>query len=360
MAEFGAVFTNQAEASAHIQFIYDEASGRVIYVNPAYEQVLYGSREHVNEELPDLLARLHPDDKAYLAHYLKLWRRGQMPDEVELRLQRPKQPDQWLCLTPHWEQTGAGTALLAGTLRDISVDKRYQQHADAFNTRKNATLEILSHDLSSTFVMVQQISSFLREEVPVEGHAADLLQALETTSQQSLHMIRELVNIEFLESANIDLKRERVEVGAALDPALEELQRRQDLLGHRFEYELPAEPVYAYLDVNKFTQVLNNLVGNAIKFTPDGGRITVQVEPGPDFVRIRVMDKGIGIPAELQPYLFERFTKARRVGLWGEEATGLGLVLCKTIVDWHQGTITVFSTEGQGTTFMIELPRASA
>nr|WP_230688124.1 ATP-binding protein [Hymenobacter jeongseonensis] len=171
-------------------------------------------------------------------------------------------------------------------------------------------------------------------------------------------MIRDLINLEFLASANTDLKRDRIEVGAALRAPLEDLQREQDLLGHPFAYTLPAEPVYARLDVNKITQVLTNLVSNAIKFTPDGKRVAVRVEAAAGSVRIHVSDEGIGIPVALQPYLFERFTKARRAGLRGEQTTGLGLAICKTIVEWHQGTLRVYSTEGQGTTFTVEIPQA--
>ena len=75
-------------------------------------------------------------------------------------------------------------------------------------------------------------------------------------------------------------------------------------------------------------------------------------------MRIRVRDNGIGIPLDLQPVLFEPFTKARRPGLRGEPSTGLGLVLCKTIVEWHRGTLEMVSTEGQGTTFTIEIPQS--
>jgi two-component system sensor histidine kinase VicK len=362
MTDFAAVFLGQAEASAHVQFIYDVAAGRVAYVNPAYETLLGGRRDHVNDELPGLLARLHPDDHAYLAHCWQLWLRGRLSDEVELRLRppgEPDQPEQWLCLTPHCQQPASGAPVLAGSLRDISTAKRYQHNSENFNTRKNAVLEILSHDLSSTFVMVQQISGYLREEAAAgQSRTDDLLRLLERTSQQSLHMIRELVNLEFLTSANTDLKRDRVDVGAALAPPLEELQQRQALLGHRFEYALPDQPVYAELDVNKIQQVLTNLISNAVKFTPDGGRIDVQVEPCEGCVRIHVRDEGIGIPAHLQPHLFERFTKARRPGLRGEDTTGLGLMLCKTIVDWHGGTLTLDSIEGRGTTVTVELPQA--
>jgi two-component system sensor histidine kinase VicK len=360
MPDFTTLFEEQAAASPHVQFVYDVAAGRVIFINTAYEQVLHGTCAGVNEELPGLLARLHPDDQVYLRQYWRLWVQGRFWDEVELRLLVPNKPDQWLCLTPFYYQKATGPALLAGTLRDISVSKHYQQNADTFNTRKNAILEILSHDLAGAFGLVQQIGEYLSEEVqaPADSQVHKLLGVLETTSASSLKMIRDLVDIEFLTSANTDLKRERVEVGAALREALEQLQRGQPVLSYQFAYSLPSEPVYANLDVNKFMQVINNLVSNAFKFTPDGGRVEVEVVPCPGCVQVHIRDTGIGIPAALQPVLFERFTKARRPGLRGEPTTGLGLVLCKTIVEWHQGTLSVVSVEGQGSTFTVEIPQA--
>lgn len=362
MPDLATLFKNQAEASAHVQFVYDLAAGRVIFVNRAYEDALHGTCAGVNEELPGLLDRLHPDDRTYLAYCWKLWVKGRLTDEVEVRLLVPNEPDQWWCLTPYREQEGTGPALLAGTLRNISVSKHYQQNADNFNSRKNAILEILSHDLSGSFALVQQIATYLLEEVqaPAESPMHRMLGVLEATSHTSLKMIRDLVDIEFLTSANSDLKRERVEVGAVLREVLEQLQRGQVVLGHRFDYQLPSEPVYANLDVNKFTQIVNNLVSNAFKFTPDGGHVTVEVVPGDGRVRIHVRDTGIGIPEKLHPVLFDRFTKARRPGLRGEPTTGLGLVLCKTITEWHEGTISFVSAEGQGTTFTVDIPQATA
>ena len=360
MVDFADLFLDQAEASTHVQFVYDLAAGRIVFINAAYEQVFQGTRSLVNAELPDLLQRLHPDDQAYLAHYWARWVQGPPANEVEVRLLHEGQPHQWFCLTPYYQQDAQGRVLLGGTLRDTSVMKRYQENSDLFNSRKNATLEILSHDLSGTFIMVQQIAQFLREEVtsPLNSRVPEMLSVLETTSLDSVRMIRELINLEFLTSANTDLKVDRVDVGAVLRVPLDQLQTGQRLLGHEFTYSLPVEPVYANIDVNKFTQVLINLVGNAFKFTPDAGQVVVHIESGPNVVRIHVVDDGIGIPLDLQPYLFERFTKARRSGLRGEATIGLGLALCKTIVEWHHGRIFVVSQEGQGSTFTIEIPRA--
>ncbi len=360
MPDFAEFFQDQAEASAHVQFVYDLTAGRLVFINAAYEQVFQGTRGLVNAELPDLLQRLHPDDQAYLAHYWARWVQGQPANEVEVRLLHEGQPHQWFCLTPSYQQDARGRVLLGGTLRDTSVLKRYQENADLFNSRKNATLEILSHDLSGAFIMVQQIALFLREEItaPLNSRVPEMLSVLENTSRDSVKMIRELINLEFLTSTNTDLKVDRVDVGTVLRVPLDQLQTGQRLLGHEFAYTLPAAPVYANIDVNKFTQVLINLVSNAFKFTPDAGHVAVHIESGPGVVRIQVVDDGIGIPSAMQPYLFERFTKARRPGLRGEATTGLGLALCKTIVEWHHGHISVASQEGQGSTFTIEIPRA--
>ncbi|MDQ2771284.1 MAG: ATP-binding protein [Bacteroidota bacterium] len=359
MPDYTVLFARQAVASAHVQFVYDLAAGQAVFVNEAYRHVLHGNPDAVNAELPALLARLHPDDRPRLAEYWAQWGQGAAHDEVEFRLRHPNAPDQWFCLTPFQEREANGAVWLVGSLRDVSISKRYQANADLFNSRKNATLEILSHDLSGAFIMVQQIAEFLREEVkaPANPEVTSMLRTLETTSRDSVKMIRDFINLEFLTSANSDLKRDRVDVGAVLREPLDQLQSNSGL-AHHFTYSLPAAPLYANLDVNKFTQVLLNLVSNALKFTPDAGHVSVAVEPGPGSVRILVRDDGVGIPLELQALLFEPFTKARRPGLRGEPSTGLGLVLCKTIVDWHRGTLEVISAEGEGTTFIIEIPQS--
>ena len=359
MPDYTTLFTRQALASPHVQFVYDLTAGQVVFVNEAYRQVLHGNSDGVNSELPALFSRLHPDDRPRLADYWMRWCQGAVHDEVEFRLRHPDALDQWFCLTPFQEQDADGAVWLVGSLRDISVMKRYQANADLFNSRKNATLEILSHDLSSAFILVQQIAEFLREEVqaPVNSEVTAMLRTLETTSRDSVKMIRDFIDLEFLTSANSDLKRDRVDVGAVLREPLDQLKSNSGL-AHHFAYTLPTAPLYANLDVNKFTQVLLNLVSNALKFTPDAGHVSVAVEPGPGSVRIHVRDDGVGIPLALQPLLFEPFTKARRAGLRGEPSTGLGLTLCKTIVEWHRGTLEVVSVVGEGTAFTIEIPQS--
>jgi two-component system sensor histidine kinase VicK len=361
MLEPASFFLDQAVASPHVYFIYDLATQRVTYVNEAYEHLLQGHRDAVNEELPDLLARLHPDDLPLLQRYWQLWTQGRLHDEIEVRL-RPTpttdEPIQWLCVAPHWQQDASGQASLGGTIRDITRLKLQQNTTNKFTSKKNTVLEILSHDLAGSFVMVQQLTGYVRDALGDHANpqVPEMLNMVLDTSQRSVKLIHDLVNQEFLETTEIPLRRERVDLRERIMQALEPAQYLKGSETQHLQVELPPEPVYAEVDIDKYLQVMGNLMLNAYKFTPDGGHITIRLEALPNTVRLTVADDGIGIPAELQPRLFERFTPARRKGLRGEPTTGLGLLLCKTIVELHGGTLSMESAEGEGSTFTVEIP----
>ena len=138
---------------------------------------------------------------------------------------------------------------------------------------------------------------------------------------------------------------------------MEEYQTTQQLTGKTFHFLPGSDKLYLELDDFKFMQVSNNLISNAIKFTPDGGEITVALEEKEDRVLIRVADTGIGIPEKFHATLFDKFTRARRTGIKGEPSVGLGMSIIKTIVEWHQGKIWFESRENKGTTFFIEVPK---
>lgn len=361
MIDLASLFLAQVETSTQVQFVYDIEASRVIFVNRAYEEVLFGTDAGVNAELPALLARIHPDDRGYLAEHWTRWVQGGQLSEINVRLQRENESAQWFAAIPYYHPaTATAGPLLVCTLHDISAAKHHQANSDLFNSRKNVTLEVLSHDASGAFIMIEQLAQYLREELPgvVKPEVGQMLKMLENTSRESVKMIRDLIRLEFVAAVATNLKIDRVDLGEVLRGPLEQLHIGYELLGHHFAYTLPAEAVYVNLDVSKFTQVVINLVSNAMKFTRDEGHVEVSVVGLSDRVRVEISDDGIGIPAAMLPYLFERFTRARRLGLRGEETVGLGLSLCKTIVEWHDGTLSVASTEGEGSVFTVELPLA--
>ena len=120
--------------------------------------------------------------------------------------------------------------------------------------------------------------------------------------------------------------------------------------------DLPAEPLIIAFDKEKLRRVLGNIVGNAVKFTNEGGTISVNVTRKDNQVQISIKDNGIGIPEQLLPELFGMFTSAKRLGTSGEQSIGLGLSISKQIVEAHGGKIWAESKENNGSTFYVLLP----
>jgi len=149
------------------------------------------------------------------------------------------------------------------------------------------------------------------------------------------------------------LNRESVDLPALIRHEVELIQSRTDR--HNVRIETPSSPVACLCDTKRFAQVLQNLLENAVKYSPDGGEIVVRLEENQTEIIISITDCGVGIAPQDLPRLFERYYRAGD----GEQASGLGLGLyiARMIVEAHGGRIWAESTLGQGSTFTIALPR---
>ena len=348
--------------SQAVQFVYHLAERRVCYVSDAYAHVFGDPAAHVNEDLPHWLRRLHPDDWQLLRQRLGTMQSEDLVENVELRVAQPNGETQWLSLGACQVQAPDGQRYLTGQVTDITEGKVNGINAEKFNTKKNATLEILAHDLAGPLTLLQQLTNHLSEEVQAEQNPAvqELLTLMRQTCARGVGLVRDFVDNEFLESASVRLHLTRTDLVPWVGNLLEEYQRQQTHLHLHLDYNAPDQPLYAQVDVNKFQQVVNNVLSNALKFTRDGGHITVRLRPQDEQVVLTITDTGVGIPAHLLPVLFDKFTKARRPGLRGEHTTGLGMSVIQTLMQLHQGNIRVTSQEGQGTTVRLELPKLPA
>ncbi|WP_303309494.1 PAS domain-containing sensor histidine kinase [Hymenobacter sp. BT730] len=360
------LFATLAAHDSVVYFCYRPADKQVLYVSDAYERELGGHVDKVNEELPHWLNLLHPDDRPYLTDCIHHAATGQLAEDVNLRLLNPDGSLRWLCLSaigyvPDGAEATNGL-LISGHVRDTTSSRNVLEVARRYQSKKNSMLEILSHDLASPLVLAQQMADYIAEKVEglQDARLNAMISEMRIACQEGVSLIRDFVDQEFLDSSNVDVHLERLDLVERLNILLQNYQHREYAAGHHFQFQASHPSIYADIDENKFMQVLNNLLGNAIKFTPDGGFLSVTIAQQPTRVLLTVADTGIGIPVELQPELFERFTRARRPGLRGEKTTGLGMSIIKTIVELHDGRIWVESAEGQGTTFFIELPLPKA
>jgi signal transduction histidine kinase len=232
-------------------------------------------------------------------------------------------------------------------------------YAEKINARKNAMLAVLAHDLKEPVAVINMMASAIKGNAAVAGNTAILnnIQVIEDLCARNITLIKDLMQQEFLESPEIGLRKERLDMVKSVGDIVKQYQDSESVIVKQFVFKHDKEQVYAVLDMLKIAQCVNNLIINAIKFTHPGGLIEVTLSEQTDTVQLAVSDNGIGIPEDLKPYLFEHRTSAHRQGLRGEEGAGIGLSIIRLLVELHGGKVWVDSEEGKGSTFYIELPK---
>ena len=348
-----------AELTSQVIFSYDVEANRFNYLNPAFEQVWKKTRKSAHDNPALLLEIVYSSDKEYIVKECKKIINGEITQNIEFRIILPDKSVRWLCLNAFIDSKAQEATTIAGSLEDITSWKEMEEYTKKFISKKNSVLEILAHDLAGPLNNINLASSLVAEKAEASNDAElhQIVDSIKKTSERSIRLIREFLAQEFLESTNVEVIKSRVDMTKSLKEVVKEFKNSEDHVKKNFSLHCSEEPIYMQVDDNKLRQAITNLISNALKFTPDGGKITISVEEQQEVVMITVADNGIGIPAKYHDTLFEKFTKARRTGLKGEYSTGLGMSIIKTIVEWHSGKIWFESQENKGTTFYIELPK---
>ena len=215
-------------------------------------------------------------------------------------------------------------------------------------------IKILAHDLRNPIGGINALCSLLQDGDTTAEEARQYVELIRESSTTCLHMISDLLqtDLDFKES---ELHKKPVDLPVFLDHAVTLLTFRAAEKNQRLILE-DSSQVVLDADPDKLLRVLNNLIINAIKFSPEGETIRVNMKPSDKGVTISVEDHGLGIPKEAIPNLFDPFTTSKRPGTAGEQAFGLGLYISKQIVEAHGGRLWFNTEEGGGTTFYIFLP----
>lgn len=346
--------TSLTESSKLLFFSYDCKTNRFTYVNPAFES--FFGRSSDNLDLAFLFEKVHYEDRQYVKEKLLDCLNGQVVHSLECRIVLHEKK-YWFRIEPHLVRDD-DNQLLVGHAEDISLYKEHDENLNRHNDKKNAILGIMSHDLAGPIGLITNITVLLNREVdPDNVKVKKFLSIIDRASRECLHLIRDFLDTEFLETAEIRLLKRRADVVQLVQRMIEEYAGMQVELNRSISFECNRKTIYADIDEAKLPQVINNLISNALKFTRADDRITISLDESDTTIYITVADTGIGIPKEYHATLFDKFSPARRRGLGGESSTGLGMHIIKTIIEWHGGTITFKSEEGQGTTFYIQLPK---
>ncbi len=223
--------------------------------------------------------------------------------------------------------------------------------------RKDEFLAVLAHELRNPLAPIRNAVHYLGLKAspdPALRNARDII------DRQVRHLVRlvdDLLDISRISSGKIGLQKERVSLALIVTNAVEASRPAIESENHQLTVTLPAEPVYLEADLTRLAQVLQNLLNNAAKYTPPGGRIGLHAEFDGHSVAIRVVDSGIGIPREMLPRVFDLFTQVDRSIERSSGGLGIGLTLVQRLVELHGGTVEARS-EGpdKGSEFIVRLP----
>jgi two-component system, OmpR family, sensor histidine kinase VicK len=321
--------------------IATDRKGRVILINDPAAKMLDVSHETV---LSTSIVSLLGLEEEYTFEELLSER-----DSVILDYSSPSNP---LILRANisviQKETGFVNGLIT-VLHDITEQEKID------NERREFVANV-SHELRTPLTTMRSYLEALADGAWQDKEIApNFLHVTQTETERMIRLVNDLLQLSRMDSKDYRLNKEWVNIIAFYNRIIDrfELTKNQNVV---FERKLPDEDAYVEIDGDKLTQVLDNIISNALKYSPEGGKIIFRVDKQANFVVISVSDQGVGIPKENLEKIFERFyrvDKARTRKLGG---TGLGLAIAKEMVEAHGGKIWATSREGKGTTISFSLP----
>ena len=245
--------------------------------------------------------------------------------------------------------------LNAEVAKSYDAEREKRHDAELLAHAREEVLGLVAHDLRNPLNLIVTTADLLLEENFEPARRHQLLEVTVRAGKQMNRLIGDLLDTVRLQAGKFSLDLEDVPVAAIFRQAVETLRPAAEKRGVRLDTIPPDDGVVVRADPLRVSQLVGNVVGNAIKFTPANGNVTLKAEPNGKQVVIEVTDTGPGIRADEIPHLFDTFWQARGNDHRG---VGLGLAIAKGVVEAHGGRIWVESAVGVGSTFFFTLPKA--
>jgi signal transduction histidine kinase len=235
-------------------------------------------------------------------------------------------------------------------------EKIGQQNAslDQNNKDKDRTMKVLAHDLKNPLGGIVSLSNIMLDDQNLSADNRKMIQLINTSSRYATQMINDLLQAS-LGNQQVMVERKPADIQLLLQQCVNLLQFKAAEKDQQLVLE-SSDVGPVEIDAEKIQRVINNLIVNAVKFSPDGEKILLRMQRSDHHLTLSVEDHGIGIPDDLKEHVFDMFTTAKRFGTANEQPFGLGLAISRQIVEAHDGKIWFESTEGKGTIFYVELP----
>jgi len=228
-------------------------------------------------------------------------------------------------------------------MRDISERRAVERMQRDF-------IAMVGHELRNPLTAIMGFADLMQRR---QSFDPVMIERIVGQTHQLDRLVGDLLDTYQLEAGRLELHRERCDLVEIMRSAVDELSGSSD---HALRLELPDLPLVGRWDPDRISQVLRNLLSNAIKYSPPGSEVTVAIAREGNQYRVSIGDRGPGIPPEILPRIFERFYRAPEAAKGGVRGMGIGLYVCRELIQAHGGSIEVHSEVGSGTTFVFRLP----
>jgi signal transduction histidine kinase len=247
---------------------------------------------------------------------------------------------------------------LASRAAPAVVNARLHQAVQQANLAKSKFISIVSHELRTPMTSIKGYTDLMRQGTvgPMNPQQLSFLDVVRSNVERMAALVADLADISRIETGRLKLEFDWVDVPKYVDEALQNLRPRLDEKHQVLEVVMPPGLPQVYVDPNRLVQVLNNVIGNACKYTPDGGKIAITASARGKFARLDVSDNGIGISPQDQAQLFTQFFRSEDPVVRNEQGWGLGLDVTRRLVGMMGGQIGFRSRLGEGSVFWVTLP----
>ncbi len=261
----------------------------------------------------------------------------------------------------HTQPDGSASERLTGVLWDVTEQQALMDELKQSDRRKDAFLATLAHELRNPLAPIRTAAYLLARPGLAMDRVADCAQVIQRQTRTMALLLDDLLEVSRITSGKLELRKAPVSVQAIVDAALEAMRPAIEAKGHALSVKVPEPAPWLEADAVRLSQVLTNLLNNAVKYTDRGGRLSIEVRHHGGDVEIDVVDNGIGLEMQTRPPLFKMFHQIHGQQDRAEGGLGIGLALSRGLVELHGGRLDAYSPGlGHGSTFRVTLPASVA
>ncbi|HEY8125501.1 MAG TPA: PAS domain S-box protein [Methylocystis sp.] len=340
---------------------WDVPSGRVQFGGHWASMLGYELNE-IEPHVRAWEALIHPDEREEVAAKVSAHLEGRTEFyECEHRLLHKDGSWRWILDRGRVvERDSDGRPLRAiGTHADVTARHEAESALQEADRRKDEFLATLAHELRNPLTPIRNAVHILKKKYGPQFPDTPLLAMVQRQVDHLVRLVDDLLEISRISSGKVDLRQENVAVSDFLRHALESCQPLMENKSHHVTVKVADEPLRVFGDSVRLAQIAANIINNAAKYTPPGGRIEIDAAREDDEVVLRVRDNGVGISAAMMPRVFDLFAQTDGQNRLSEGGLGIGLALVRSLVEIHGGRVEARSEgAGQGSEFIIRLPLA--